>query len=368
MRALGIDPGTANFDLCCFEDDVDSVLLDETVPTKVVAHEPERVLDMILNAQPDVVVGPSGYGLAFKHIAELSDHDLSLTTLEKHSDSGISVLSGVRRLLRMMRERGVNAYTLPGVIQLPTVPEYRKANRIDMGTADKTCVTAYAIWDQARRRSIEYGETCLICVEMGYGYNAAIAVESGQIVDGVGGTIFPGPGYLSIGLMDGELSYLLGDFTKLRLFQGGATFIAAGSELSLDEFVMGRWGRYSVGWMSFLEGVVKAVSGLMAVMERRPEEVILTGRLSRVDALRIDVQEILGRKLGVKAMRPANIFTKRAKDVAMGAGLVANGVAGGKYSELVEVMKLKNSHGTVLDHIHLSSFDKDGVLMGLRSD
>jgi predicted butyrate kinase (DUF1464 family) len=333
-----------------------------------VAREPGKVLEMILDVEPDVVVGPSGYGLAFKNLASMDDVDLALTTLEKASDGGISVLSGVRRLLRLMKGEGLNGYTLPGVIQLPTVPAHRKVNRIDLGTADKTCVAAYAVWDQASKMGLGYGDTSLICVEMGYGYNAAVAVDGGRIVDGVGGTVFPGPGYLAPGLMDGELAYLLGDFSKKLLFQGGAAFIGTNSEPTLEEFTRDRWGRYSVGWKCFLEGVVKAVAMLLAVMDGRPREIILTGRLSRITELRSDVEEILRRRIGLPVRRPANVFTKKAKDVAMGAALIANGLAGGKYAELVEVMSIKKSEGTVLDHVRIKGFERDKVLKDLRGD
>lgn len=55
----------------------------ETTPSGVVTESPERVYELIAGAKPDVVVGPSGYGLAFKHLSDVPDRDLALTTLEK---------------------------------------------------------------------------------------------------------------------------------------------------------------------------------------------------------------------------------------------------------------------------------------------
>ncbi|MDW8084028.1 MAG: DUF1464 family protein [Candidatus Caldarchaeum sp.] len=368
MRALGIDPGTGNFDFVCIENDVDRVVLDESIPSKVVAKETEKILQMILDARPDVVVGPSGYGLRCMPLRDLTDDDIGLTTLEKKTDFGAPVLSAVRNLLKLMKKQSLNGYTVPGIVQLPTVPIHRKFNKIDMGTADKTCVTAYCVWDQAVTRNIRFDETCLICVEMGLGYNAAVAVENGKIVDGIGGTIFPGPGFLSLGLMDGELAYLLGEFSKKRLFEGGVAWTASGAPLSLDEFVDGMWTRYRDGLRCFVEGVIKAVAGLVAVMDTRPYEVILTGRLSRVDALRTEMESAVHRRTGLKARRPVNVFAKRAKDVAMGAALVADGLGGGRYAELVEVMEIRKSFGTVLDNIKLAGFVVEEVVKSLRRD
>ncbi|MEM0348824.1 MAG: DUF1464 family protein [Candidatus Caldarchaeum sp.] len=368
MRALGIDPGTGNFDILCIEDDVDNVVLDETIPSSKVAERPAEVVEMVLSVKPDLVVGPSGYGLSFKKLSEIDEKDLALTTLERRSDYGAPVLSGVRSMLRMLRERRVNGYTLPGVVQLPTVPAHRKYNKIDMGTADKTCVTAYAVWDQSMVHGIRYDETSLICVEMGLGYNAAMAVENGKIVDGVGGTIFPGPGYLSIGLMDGELAYLLGGFSKKTLFEGGVSWIAAGTKVEVEKLAAGLNSDYADAFRCFVEGVGKAVAMLAAVMEKRPREVILTGRLSRVEPIREAVAAWLQRKLGLKTRRPTNVFAKRAKDVAMGAALIANGLGGGKYSELVETLEIRRAQGTVLDHVRLSGFEVERIISELRSD
>jgi len=368
LRALGIDPGTKSFDLCCIEDDIDNVVLDKSISSEIVAKEPAKVFEMIKDVEADVVVGPSGYGLEFKHISEFTKEDVALTTLDKVGDVDIPVLSGLRKLLWMMKEAGLNAYSAPGVVLLPTIPLHRKVNKIDMGTADKTCVTAFAIWDQAEEYGISYDQTSLICVEMGFGYNAAMAVENGQIIDGVGGTIFPGPGYLTLSQMDGELAYILGEFSKLKLFEAGATFIAARRILDLEDFCANLdKGEFQLAWQSMVEGIVKAVATLRTSFRKEPKEIILTGRVSRAEKLRTSLEEVLGEKFDVPVRRPIHNFTKEAKDVAQGTTLIANGIGGGKYQELVNVMKIKDAKGTVLDYIFFPDFDKKAVLGKLRT-
>jgi predicted butyrate kinase (DUF1464 family) len=371
LRALGIDPGTRNFDLLCIDDDMYHVVLDQSLPSQLVAEDPAAIFNVVKDAQPDVVVGPSGYGLEFKHISEFTASDIALTTLDKVGDVEIAVLSGLRKLLWMMKEAKINAYSIPGVIQLPTVPYYRKINRIDMGTADKTCVSAYAIWDQAVRLGIDYAKTSLICVEMGFGYNAAMIVENGQIVDGIGGTIFPGPSYLTHGLMDGELAYLLGGFTKLRLFEGGASQIASQDSTRLfepEEFARSvESGKEEsvIAWSAMLEGITKAVAMGLTVLKGKPLEVILTGRLSRIKTIFDRVDSELKRKFDLNLTEPTR-FAEKAKDVAQGATIIANGIQGGEYEPLVERMKIRESKGTVLDYINLPEFKVDDVIQELK--
>lgn len=368
LKALGIDPGTRNFDMCCIEDDVDNLVLDKTISTEVVASDPSSVFEIIKSVEADVIVGPSGYGLEFKHISQFTKEDVALTTLDKIGDVNIPVLSGLRKLLWMMKRAKLNAYSVPGVVLMPTIPLQRKVNKIDMGTADKTCVTAFAIWDQAKKLEIKYGEVSLICVEMGFGYNAAMAVENGQIIDGVGGTIFPGPGYLTLSQMDGELAYLLGKFSKLKLFEAGATFIAADKILELEDFSSNlNREDYHLAWQSMTEGILKAVGMLWLSFKKKPREIILTGRLSRVEKLRRDLEKTLGEKFDVSVRRPAHVFTKKSKDVAQGAVLIANGFAGGKYDDLVRIMRIKETKGTVLDYIFFPDFNKRAMLKKLRS-
>lgn len=368
LRALGIDPGTRSFDLCCIEDDIDKIVLDESISTEVVAEEPAQVFEIIKDVEADVIVGPSGYGLEFKHISQFTREDVAFTTLDKVGDVDIPVLSGVRKLLWMMKDAKLNAYSLPGIVLLPTIPPQRKVNKIDMGTADKTCVAAFASWDQARRHGVGYDETNLICIEMGFGYNAAMAVENGQIIDGIGGTIFPGPGYLTLSLMDGELAYLLGEFSKLKLFEAGTTFIAAGKILELNDFTakMDK-EQYRLAWQSMVEGILKTVAMLQTSFTKHPREIIITGRLSRVNKLYENLQEALNEKFGLPVLRPVNRFAKEAKDVAQGAALIANGIQNGRYSDLVKAMKIKETRGTVLDYVYFPDFNKKTVVEKLRS-
>src|SRR5256712_10439851 len=119
-------------------------------------------------------------------------------------------------MVEMMRARRLPGIILPGVIHLPTVPAHRKVNRIDMGTADKVCAAALGISDQARRLGLAPRETSFILVELGGTFTAALAVEQGQIVDGIGGTA-GGLGYRALGTLDGEVAYALGRVPKSLL-------------------------------------------------------------------------------------------------------------------------------------------------------
>ncbi len=134
---------------------------------------------------------------------------------------------GLRELMLMMREADdLNIYFTPGgVIHLPTVPEWRKANRIDLGTADKVFTAALSIVREAERKGVPYSETNLIAVEIGFAYTSAMAVKNGQIVDGMAGTA-GFSGYLGMGVHGRRAGLCPGerleDFGKMVLFQGGA--------------------------------------------------------------------------------------------------------------------------------------------------
>jgi len=350
MRALGIDPGTSSFDVCCMTD-VDEIVLEESIPTTLVAKQPEALFEVVQKAEPEVMVGPSAMGVPCKHISQISDADIAYATLAKNTEVDIAI----RRFIKMLQASPYNVYFVPSVIQLPTVPTHRKTNKVDMGTADKTCIAALALWDHAQEYHVPYREGRFIVVELGFGFNAAMAVDGGQIVDGVGGTLFPGPGFLTIGAMDLEFSHLLGRFSEEQLGLGGASYIASGGVMTPEAFAQKiDETTYSLAWDSLVDGVVKAVAMETAILEGQVEEVLLSGRLSRVNALYTRLRESLETRFNAPIRRVKG-FSSGSKEAAQGAALIANGLGEGLYAELVDVMRLREAKGTVLDYLHWPS-------------
>ncbi|HWQ83312.1 MAG TPA: DUF1464 family protein, partial [Anaerolineales bacterium] len=167
MRVVGIDPGTVSFDLCGLEDG--RVFLDTTLPSADFATDPKLLLDLLTSSVPlDLVIAPSGYGLPLVPIEEFGDAERFLFTLVDERERGrIPVLGGMGKVIRLLKESGLPVVFMPGVIHLPSVPEHRKANKIDMGTADKLCCLALGIYNQAQRADIPYSETSFILAEVG---------------------------------------------------------------------------------------------------------------------------------------------------------------------------------------------------------
>jgi len=352
VRVIGIDPGTVSFDLCGLEDG--EVFLDLSIPSADVADAPRALIEVLEAARPlDLVIGPSGYGLPWVPVGNFSPQDRFLSILTDERDHGRAAgVGGMGRVLASLQACGLPVLLMPGVIHLPTVPEHRKANKIDMGTADKLCCLALGVFDQARRLGIAYEETAFIYVEVGGAYTAVMAVQDGQVVDGLGGSSGP-PGFYAMGGMDGELAYLLGEFHKDVLFSGGVVYIAGKPTLSPEEAARRMADDPAVrrGWEALFEGVVKCVAAEITVVPEA-REILLSGRLTRLPA----IQDELVRRLSPFApVRRVSGIAATAKEAAQGAALIADGMAGGRFARLVDVMRLREARGTVLDHIYVST-------------
>ncbi|MCX9025028.1 MAG: DUF1464 family protein [Candidatus Methanoperedens sp.] len=338
VRVIGIDPGTKSFDFCGLEDEM--VILDTSIPTGDIIKDPGLLSDIIKKTGAELVVGPSGFGIPVTAIKDIGDKELFLMSLIKKEDRKSNL--GMRASINRMKQNELPVFFIPGVIHLPTVPDFRKLNKIDMGTADKLCCAALGIRDQALRYEKGYNKTCFILLEMGFGYTAAIAVKNGKIVDGIGGSS-GNIGFLSLGSMDAELAYLLGGFDKELIFRGGVETLAKTPEKLME---------HGDALNSYLEGATKNVLALTASVN--PDEILVSGRISRVTGLfdelkrRIDVAPV--RRLG-------GLNVKNVKEAAQGAALIANGLAGGRYDELIDVMKIREAKGTSLDYILLPEIE-----------
>ncbi|NJD76159.1 MAG: DUF1464 domain-containing protein [Candidatus Methanoperedens sp.] len=333
-RVIGIDPGTKSFDFCGLEDD--SVILNTSVSTHDIINDPGKISDIILKTKADLVVGPSGFGIPLSNIEDIGEQELFLMSLiKKGNDKNIL---GMRRSINCLKQKGLPIVFIPGVIHLSTVPEYRKFNKIDMGTADKLCCAALGIRDQALRDSKNYNETSFIMLEMGFGYTAAVAVKDGKIVDGIGGSS-GNIGFLSMGGMDSELAYLLGGISKELIFKGGVRTIAETPEKLMEN---------DKALNAYLESGIKDILSLTASV--KPQEILISGRISRTKGL----FEEFKKHIDIAPVRRLEGFhVKNVKEAAEGAALVANGLAGGKYREIVDIMEIRGAKGTSLDYILL---------------
>ncbi len=337
VRVIGIDPGTKSFDFCGLEDD--TVILDTSISTGEIIKDSEMLSDIIIETRADLVVGPSGFGIPITSIKDIGERELFLMSLIKKEDK--KSIMGLRASINQIKQNKLPVFFIPGVIHLPTVPYYRKINKIDMGTADKLCCAALGIRDQALRYKKNYSETSFILLEMGFGYTAALAIADGKIVDGIGGSS-GNIGFLSLGCMDAELAYLLGGFDKELIFRGGVETIAKKPEkLVQDEDALN----------AYIEGAVKDVLALTS--STKPLEVLVSGRISRVNGIFDELKE----RLDFPVRRLEGFDVKHVKEAAQGAALIANGLAGGRYSELIDVMQIREAKGTSLDYILLPEID-----------
>jgi predicted butyrate kinase (DUF1464 family) len=280
--------------------------------------------------------------------ADVEERELAEMVLvrpdEARAEAGIG---GMRSLLRSLARSGLPVVFGPGVIHLPTVPRHRKYNRIDLGTGDKVCAAACAIVDQSTRRAIGPHETAMVLLELGGGFTAALAIDQGRIVDGMGGSSGP-LGVRAAGALDGELAYLLGPaLGKNTLYSGGALDPAGELELT-DLEALWSSGEHAEGWTALLEAAVKAVRAL-TVSVPTPHEIVVSGRLARLSGLLAALTSSLSDVAPVTPLRPG-----RASAAAHGAALLADALAGGPHAALADALKLRESSGSALDYLRVA--------------
>jgi len=331
-RVVGIDPGTVSIDVCGVENG--QLYLDRSWPTEQVVGDAAELLEALRSGgAPDLIAGPSGYGLPLRPAAQVTEDELGLAFLSPRGEAG--GIGGLRSLVRRLAASGLPVVLTPGVIHLETVPEHRKLNRVDLGTADKLCAAALGLHEECERLACPPEAVSFVLLELGGAFTAAVAVERGQVVDGMGGTSGP-IGWRAAGALDGEVAFLAGSISKDLLFRGGVTSVLerqpAARPLALS---------------AYLEGAVKAVRQLHCSAPSA-RTILLSGR----NAAAPDIADRLEAELAdIGSVRRLQGFARVAKQGAQGAAILADGLTGGRHSRLVDRMRIRQSGGTVLDHL-----------------
>lgn len=318
-RVVGTDPGTSSLDLLLLDDG--DVAAQARLEPEALRAQPNLLVETLRSWGPiDLIAGPSGYGLPLVRAADLTDLDLDLMSLVRPEDRGSDLgVIGFRDWVRALAASGLPAAFLPGGIHLPTIPPHRKANAIDMGTADKVAVAALALRAHADS-GVGLIESKFAVVEIGSAFTAVLVVDGGAIVDASAGTRGP-LGVRSGGAWDGEAAYWLGPLSKAHLFRGGLMDLG------------------DIGPAAFRESLVRHVAGLHAV--HGFETLYLSG--ARAD-LAVGLLDRFG------SVRPLpNLPGANVKHAAQGAALLADGLAGGRHADLVASLRLKDAAGTTLD-------------------
>ncbi|MHA1883774.1 MAG: DUF1464 family protein [Promethearchaeota archaeon] len=361
LSVLGVDPGSKSWDF--FALNGDEIILDTSIPSKELIQEPQKAIDIIRTLEKlDLMVAPSGFGLPLKEVEDLTENDIFFTLLKFEQEDQKKLL-GLGEILRLIKREPIKAVIVPGVKHLPTVPDYRKINKIDMGTADKLCTSVVGIRDQTETYQIEPEESNFIMVEIGYGFTAVLAIENGQIIDGIGGSNIMG--FRACGSLDGELAYLIKEIHKKNIYKGGVASIAGFSDLSLKEITLlaEKDEQVKTALKAYISSVMKAVFGISSSFSKRDKikEILLAGRGADLRYINNWIEKELNDVAPVRIMKTYSQIAKRA---AQGATFIANGLLEGKFKHIINTMKLKEASGSILDNIFIP-YDKNKIMRDL---
>jgi predicted butyrate kinase (DUF1464 family) len=364
-RVIGIDPGTISIDLCGLEDG--RVFLERSLPTAEALADPSILVALLKAHAPlDLIVGPSGYGLPLTPAGELTDTDFKLAFLAASGEPG--GIGGLRSLVRALAASALPVVLTPGVIHLASVPDYRKVNRVDMGTADKVCAAALAIHEHAARRRCHARDVSFIALELGGAFTAALAVRNGRIVDGIAGSAGP-LGAQAAGALDAEVAFLAGTISKRMVFEGGAASIAGEPGADPLQLFASKAPNTTAAVEAFVESALKAVAASAVSLNDDASDgsfdVILSGRLAGLPSLRDKLTRRLAPLTRGGTVHLLQGFAGSAKHAAQGAALLADGLAGGASAPIVDAMGIRDARGTLLDHLHVISPETARARLGI---
>jgi len=109
--------------------------------------------------------------------------------------------------------------------------------------------------------------------------------------------------------------------------------------------------REQVAFAALVESAAKAAIAL-TLSAPAFSEFVLSGRLARVPPIRDAIGRLLEHSGPVRVL---DGIASTAKEAAQGAALIADGLAGGRYSMLVERLGIRQAQGSVIDHLYVVS-------------
>ena len=190
-----------------------------------------------------------------------------------------------------------------------------------MGTADKVAVVALALWDYRRETGLSLETATFAVVEIGSAFMRVLVVENGRIVDAAAGTRGP-IGFRLRGVWDGEAAYWMSPLSKTDLFRGGVADLGAS------------------GPAAFRESLLKHVAGLKSVTPFNDIYLSVCVADSAIGVLdQLGVVKSLG-----------NLPGATVRHAAQGAAILADGLAGGRFEPIVEVLRIRAAAGSSIDH------------------
>jgi predicted butyrate kinase (DUF1464 family) len=330
LRVVGTDPGTSSLDLLLLEDG--QVVDQRRFRPEELRERPGALARLLDQWTPlTLVAGPSGYGLPLVPADRLTEDQIDQMSLVRPDHRGEPAgLIGFRSWVRALVQSGLPVVFLPGGFHLPTIPPHRKANSVDLGTADKVAVAALALWfDAAAHGGVD--RSTFAVVEIGSAFTAMMVVQDGRLVNSSAGTNGP-IGLQSRGSWDGEVAYWNGPLSKSDLFRGG-----------LDDLG-------PLGPEAFRESLARHIAGLRAITPF--ERIYLSGAgLNRPDVAGL-AGEALSR-FGQLAFLPS-LPGAWVKHAAQGSALLADALAGGQFATLAASLELCSAAGSIWDAVKSS--------------
>ncbi|MEM1538104.1 MAG: DUF1464 family protein, partial [Candidatus Nezhaarchaeales archaeon] len=147
-----------------------------------------------------------------------------------------------------------------------------------------------------------------------------------------------------------------GTWEKADVFTGGCASITG--RLSPEELIRDSEvdERCRIAWEAMMEGVEKAVMAMTASVPK-PREIIVSGRLVKIPKVYNELVERLSKIGSVRKITPLP-HAKIVKETAQGYAVIADGIAGGVFKELIEYMEVKKARGTCVDYIYHPKFNK----------